>query len=163
MGTFWWNGSLQEYLPFQLQLINCSYRYLPHRKAVKAVGKKASMIYLGSNDPSSDHKKAKNRNRGKKQGRLKNGGCSYWKSRPILVPTVQKRSQGDGKCSEELYETTQKTGKLDFIEHEIKGSWSIGIIWEKLKQLAHSWWWNTGEAVSDSKHIFYLAKKGRKI
>lgn len=55
------------------------------------------------------------------QGRLKNGGCSYGKSCPILVPTVQKKSQGDRKCFEELYETTQRSGKLD-LEHEIKGS-----------------------------------------
>lgn len=50
----------------------------------------------------------------------------------------------------------QKSGKLD-LEHKIKRSSSIGIIQEKLKRLAHALWWNTEEAVSDSKRIFNLA------
>lgn len=95
------------------------------------------------------------------QRRVKNGGSSYGKPCSISVPAMQNRCRGDGKCSEELYEMMQRSGNLD-LESEINGVWSIGIIQEKLKQLAHALQWHTGEAISDSKRVFNPAKGSRK-
>lgn len=115
-----------------------------------------------NNNSCSDHKMPRMGAGEPDQERLKNGGYSHGKSCSFSVPTEQKRSQGDIKCSEELCKATQRSGKLD-LDHETKVSWCIWIIQEKLKWFAHTSWWNTGVAVSDSKHIFNLAKNGRKI
>lgn len=148
--------------------MTCSYSYLSHRKTDKVVGEKAcvSHVVVAFHRALVIITQAQIIKRAvtdePDQGRMKNGGGSYGKSCSISVPTVQKRSQGDRKCSEELYKTMQWSGKLD-LDHEIKGSWSIGIIQEKSEWLAHALQWNTGETVSDSGHIFNLAKNGRKI
>lgn len=92
---------------------------------------------VSNSNASSDHKKPRTGTDEPDQGRLKNAGGSYGKSSPNLVSTAQKRSQGVRKCSEELYETMQKSGKLE-LEHKMKRSSSIGISQEKLKRLAHA-------------------------
>lgn len=108
--------------------MTCSHSHFPHRVAVRAAGKKTGVIHLGATchrefiiiTHAHIIKKPRMGAGEPDQGRLKNGGYSYGKSRPFSVPTEQKRSQGDRKCSQELYEATQKYGKLN-LNHEIKG------------------------------------------
>lgn len=97
--------------------------------AVKAVGKKTGVIHLGARchreliiiPHAQIIKKPRMGADEPDQERLKNRGYSYGKSHPFSVPTEQKRSQGDRRCSEELYEATQRCGKLGF-DQEIKES-----------------------------------------
>lgn len=137
---FWLNDSLEEcFFSFQEQVDDLLLHSPPSQNGCQGCWQKhrcdsprsnmSQRIY--NNNSRSDQKMPRTRAGEPDQERLRNGGYSYGKSCPFSVATEQKRSQGDRRCSEELYKATQRSGKLN-LDYNIKGFWCICITQEKL-------------------------------